>query len=111
MTIDEFRQMALTIPDAIEAAHVDHPDFRVGGKVFASLGVPGEDWGMVKLTPAQQVTFIEKAPKGFRPCSGAWGQRGYTNVHLPSAAPALVRTAIELASKNVVAGLKKRTAR
>jgi hypothetical protein len=65
MTADEFRKMALEIPGAVERSHMNHPDFRVAGKIFASLGVPGENWGMVKLTPEQQRAFINKAPKIF----------------------------------------------
>ena len=76
MTIDEFRRMALEIPTAVEQSHMNHPDFRVTGKIFASLGVPDENWGMVKLTPDQQRTFIEKAPEVFKPSSGAWGRQG-----------------------------------
>ena len=74
MTIDEFRKMALGIPTAVERSHMNHPDFRVAGKIFASLGVPDASWGMVKLTPEQQRAFIEKGPEVFKPCSGAWGR-------------------------------------
>jgi hypothetical protein len=53
MTVEQFRELALSLPDAVEGAHQGHPDFRVGGKVFASLQ-PGRGLGMVKLTPGQQ---------------------------------------------------------
>jgi hypothetical protein len=53
VTADEFRRLALRLPEASEEAHMGHPDFRVRGKVFASLG-PDEEWGMVKLTTALQ---------------------------------------------------------
>jgi hypothetical protein len=101
MTIDEFRKMALEIPTAVEQSHMNHPDFRVAGKIFASLGAPDENWGMVKLTPEQQRTFIEKAPEIFKPCSGAWGRQGATNVYLPAAKATIVRTALDAAAKNV----------
>ena len=94
MTNDEFRTMALKIPAAVERSHMNHPDFRVAGKIFASLGVPDKNWGMVKLTPQQQRTFIEKAPEVFKPCSGAWGRQGYTNVYLPFAKTNIVRAAL-----------------
>src|SRR5205809_3470213 len=67
MTNDEFRTMALKIPAAVERSHMNHPDFRVTGKIFASLGVPNKSWGMVKLTPEQQRALIEKAPEVFKP--------------------------------------------
>jgi hypothetical protein len=108
MTIDQFRKMALEIPNVIERSHMNHPDFRVAGKIFASLGVPDESWGMVKLIPEQQRAFIEKAPNVFKPCSGAWGQQGYTNIHLASARPNIVRAALEAAAKNVASRAKKK---
>jgi hypothetical protein len=108
MTIDEFRKMALEIPNAVERAHMNHPDFRVAGRIFASLGVPDENWGIVKLTPEQQHTFIEKAPEVFKPSSGAWGRQGYTNVYLPTANAPVVRAALDAAAKNVGSKKKKR---
>jgi hypothetical protein len=87
---------------------MNHPDFRVGGKVFASLGVPDESWGMVKLTPEQQRAFIKKAPKVFKPCSGAWGRQGYTNVYLTAAKATIVRAALDAAAKNVASRAKKK---
>jgi hypothetical protein len=83
MTIDEFRKMALGIPTAVERSHMNHPDFRIAGKIFASLGVPDRSWGMVKLTPEQQRAFIVKAPDVFKPCSGAWGVRATRMFILP----------------------------
>jgi len=101
--------MALEIPASVERSHMNHPDFRVAGKIFASLGVPDESWGMVKLTPEQQRTFIENAPQAFKPCSGAWGRQGCTNVYLPSAKARIVRTALDAAAKNVANRKKKKT--
>ena len=109
MTIDEFRKMALEIPNAIERSHMNHPDFRVEGKIFASLGAPDENWGMVKLTPEQQRTFVKKAPETFKPCSGAWGRQGATNVYLAAAKATIVRTALDAAAKNVANGNQKKT--
>jgi YjbR protein len=102
MTIDEFRKMALEIPGAVERSHMHHPDFRLAGKIFASLGIPDKNWGMVKLTPEQQRIFVEKAPEIFKPCRGAWGRQGYTNVYFPSAKAKIVRAALDAAAKNVV---------
>src|SRR4029453_4965022 len=101
MTSDEFRKMALEIPEAVERSHMNHPDFRVAGKIFASLGVPDEDWGMVKLTPEKQHTFSEKAPNVFKPSSGVWGRQGYTKVYLAAAKATIVRNALDTAAKNV----------
>jgi hypothetical protein len=107
MTSDEFRKMALEIPTAVEQSHMNHPDFRVAGKIFASVGIPDENWGMVKLTPEQQRTFIKKAPTVFKTSSGAWGWQGYTNVYLPSAKTNIVRTVLHAAARNVASRAKK----
>ena len=80
---------------------MDHPDFRLGGKIFASLGYPDDEHGMVKLTPEQQRAFLKKAPKVFAPCAGMWGKRGATNVHLASARVELIRAALAAAAGNV----------
>ena len=109
MTSNEFRKMALEIPTAVERSHMHHPDFRVAVKIFASLGVPDKNWGMVKLTPEQQHAFIEKAPKIFKPCSGAWGRQGYTNIYLASAKAGIMRAALDAAAKNVAPRAKKKS--
>ena len=108
MTAHDFRKLALACPDAIESAHMNHPDFRVAGKIFATLGYPDKSSGMVKLTPAQQRSFVRKAPDAFRPCSGVWGVRGCTNVYLPSATQKLVRPALAAAFLNATVQAKKR---
>jgi hypothetical protein len=93
MTAALFKKLALALPEAVEAAHMGHPDFRVGGKIFATLG-PDEKWGMVKLTPEEQATIIAAQPEAFHPASGAWGQRGSTIVRLRQAKVLTVRQAL-----------------
>jgi hypothetical protein len=86
---EDFRRLALAIPDAVESAHGGHPDFRIGGRVFASLG-PGDDQAMVNLSPGLQAQIIEEVPLAFEPCAGVWGARGYTRVHLSRVQEAVV---------------------
>jgi hypothetical protein len=107
MTANKFRSMALEISGAVESSHMDHPDFRIGGKIFATLGYPNDEHGMVKLTPEQQREFVEKAPGLFHPCAGAWGKGGATSVRLRSATVGLLRVALDAASKNVTIPKKK----
>ncbi len=78
---------------------MDHPDFRVRGKIFATLG-PNEDWGMVKLTPQDQQAFVLEQPGAFQPFPGAWGARGCTKVLLQSAKSGVVRRALLAAWRN-----------
>ena len=99
MTATEFRRLALSFPEATEAAHMDHPDFRVRGKIFATLG-PKEDWGMVKLTADQQATFMLTETDVFHPASGAWGRRGCTIIQLADANELAVRQALSAAWRN-----------
>jgi len=85
MTANDFRRIALSLPETSEQRHQDHPDFRVGGKIFATLGYPDKSHGMVKLHPKEQVFFIEREPGVFSPAKGAWGFRGSTIVRLKAA--------------------------
>jgi hypothetical protein len=66
---EEFRRMALSLPETEERAHMGHPDFRVCGKIFATLGYANKEWGMVKLTPQQQEELVHDEPKTFDPWS------------------------------------------
>ena len=100
MTANDFRKLALSFPEAIESAHMDHPDFRVRGKIFATLGYPDKDSGVVKLTPDEQRNFVRSNPKVFQRVKGAWGRRGSTSVHLPAANIAKVREAVNAAWHN-----------
>ena len=78
-----------------------HPDFRVGGKVFATLGYPDATWGMIKLAPDQQEAFVTSEPSVFVPAKGAWGKKGATTVKLSSAKASSVRVALAAAWRNV----------
>ena len=111
MTQDDFRRLALSIPSAIELSHMSHPDFRVRGKIFASLGAPDETWGMVKLTPQEQRAFIATAPEAFKPCNGAWGRQGCTNVRLAAAKVEVAHAALIAAAANVASNAKKKKSR
>jgi hypothetical protein len=93
MTAPEFRRIAVRLPQVAESAHMGHPDFRVGGRVFATLGYPSRGWAMVKLTPEQQELFVRAQPVAFAPVKGAWGRGGATNVRLPAAKQRSVRAA------------------
>jgi hypothetical protein len=99
MTAQEFRELALCLPEATEGAHMGHADFRVRGKIFATLG-PDESWGMAKLTPEQQAMFVRTEPKVFQPVNGAWGRRGCTYVRLEAATEPSVRQALIAAWRN-----------
>lgn len=100
MTARDFREIALSFPEAVESAHMRHPDFRVHGRIFATLGYPDEDWGMIKMTLEDQERFVQANPDMFRPVKGAWGGRGNTNVCLPKAKIDRVREALRVAWRN-----------
>jgi hypothetical protein len=100
MTRKDFRRLALSFPETTENEHMDHPDFRVRGKIFATFGYPDERWGMVKLMPDQQVDLANAEPDVFVPVKGAWGRRGATSVLLRSAKLASLKRALGLAWRN-----------
>ena len=101
MTTQDFRRIALSLPEASENAHMGHPDFRVCNKIFATLGYPDEEWAMVKLTPEQQASFVRAEPGVFAPVKGGWGRRGATNVRIDGADEAILRHALVAAWRNV----------
>lgn len=87
-----------------------HPDFRAGGRIFATLHT-GDKTGMVKLTPEQQAEFVRSHPEMFEPESGAWGRQGCTRVHLRAADEEVVGEAMTLAWQGVSAAADKRMTR
>ena len=99
MTADEFREIALSFPEAEERSHMNHPDFRVGGKIFATLN-EDHTQGMAKLTPEQQQNFLRMEPASFTPASGAWGVSGATMIKLAQADEGAVRDALRFAWRN-----------
>lgn len=92
--------MTLDFPETAEGEHMGHPDFRVCGKIFATLMYPERGLGMVKLTPEQQAEFVEDYPKMFAPVKGGWGLRGATQVLLKAATKAALRNALVAAWLN-----------
>ncbi len=99
MNAKTFRELALDLPEAEEGEHQGHADFRVGGKIFATLG-PDEDWAMAKLTPPEQAVLMDQKPTVFEPCPGAWGARGHTKIVLKGATKSLVVRALGSAWRN-----------
>jgi hypothetical protein len=97
MTPDEFREIALGLENATEGAHMGHPDFRLHGKIFATLGYPDNRWAMIKLPPDEQAKFVEAYPGIFVPVKGKWGLQGATNVRLAAAPEQAVKGAINAA--------------
>jgi hypothetical protein len=100
MTSGEFRKLALSFAGAEERAHMDHPDFRVGGKIFATLHYPDDTNGMVKLFPDQQAELMRTDPEAFAPAAGKWGLKGATLVNLKAAKKAKLREALAMAWEN-----------
>lgn len=110
MTANEFRKLVLSFPGTEERAHHAHPDFRIGGRIFATLGYPDQTSGMVQLSPEQQAEFMHDHPLVFSPAAGAWGRKGSTIVCLPKATSGILKTAAEAAYQNAVNKNGKRTA-
>ena len=93
--------MVLSMKDAVEGSHMGHPDFRVGGRIFATIH-PDPKWAMVALTPDQQQRFVADAPGVFVPEKGAWGLQGATAVLLKSVAEEMLGEALTLARQNAI---------
>jgi hypothetical protein len=100
VTSEDFRRLALSLPEAAERSHHDHPDFRVRDKIFATLAPPDGSRGMVKLLPEQQEAFVRARPQAFTPVPGGWGDRGATYVLLAAADEDTVIDALWMAWRN-----------
>jgi len=108
MTADEFRELALSLPGAVESSHMNHPDFRAHGKIFATLGYPDATHGMVKLNPQDQKHFVTAHPEAFTPVKGAWGLQGSTSVRLSAARPEVLAAALDLAWQASTEAIQKK---
>jgi hypothetical protein len=111
MTPAAFAKITLSFDGAVEGAHGGHADFRAGGKVFATLGYPGKDWGMVKLAPEQQQMLVSTEPRIFVAVKGTWGLRGATSVRLAEADARTMRSALTMAWQNVTAAKARKPRR
>ena len=99
MTADDFRRVALGMAGTVEAGHMGHPDFRVGGKIFASLDAAGRR-GCVKLTLEHQEMLLEAEPELFESAAGYWGAKGWTYLRLEPADEATLTSALVAAWRN-----------
>ena len=94
---------------ATESAHMDHPDFRANGRIFATLGYPDKQWGMVKLSPEEQAIFVKDKSSAFIPVKGGWGRSGCTQVRLTQVDQSTLRNAMVAAWSKTTA--KRRPAK
>ena len=114
MTVNDFRRIALSLEGAEENSHMGSPDFRVGGRIFATLAAQAKGYGNLMLTPEQQAAFVEEMPEVFIPIAGGWGRMGATHVRLSAVSEDVLSGAMRTAwklrvDKNVKTG-KKRSA-
>jgi hypothetical protein len=112
MTIADFRRIALSLEGAEESSHMGSPDFRVGGRIFATLASQKLGYGNLMLTPQQQADFVQERPDVFVPVAGGWGKTGATHIRLAATnedeLAGALRTAWRLRiQKNAGAGRKK----
>ena len=99
MTADDFRRLALSLPEASEQSHMGHPDFRVGGRIFAGLDQAGAR-ASLKLVPDQQEVLMSAEPALFTPANGAWGAKGWTYLILAAADEETAASALRMAWRN-----------
>ncbi len=97
MTAAGFRRIALRLPEAVEGSHFGNADFRVGGRIFATLALESKGFGVLLLTPEQQGGMVEDAPDVFSPVPGGWGRMGATRVRLAKVAPDILEASMRMA--------------
>ncbi|MBZ9656291.1 MmcQ/YjbR family DNA-binding protein [Phyllobacterium lublinensis] len=98
MKLETFAEMALSFPETIQASHLGTTDFRVNGKIFATLR-PEKHRGVLSLTREDQALLRETSADMFEPVPGSWGEKGWTLVILQNADPEAVRHAMAMAWK------------
>jgi len=113
MNAEDFRRIALSLEGAEESSHMGAPDFRVGGRIFATLASQRQGFGNLMLTPEQQAAFVEEMPEVFLPIAGGWGRNGATHIRLAGANTDVLEGALRAAwtlrmEKNAKAGRSKR---
>jgi hypothetical protein len=116
MTSSDFRRIALSLPGAEEGSHMGSPDFRVGGRIFATLASEKQGYGNLMLTPEQQADFVSESPDIFVPIAGGWGRMGMTHIVLKAASKDVLHGALQTAwqlrvNKNAEGKAKKRAPR
>ncbi|HYK17775.1 MAG TPA: MmcQ/YjbR family DNA-binding protein [Bryobacteraceae bacterium] len=99
MTIADFRRLALSLPGAEEGAHMGAADFRVGGRIFATLASAKQGYGNLVLTPEMQADFVREQPDVFLPIEGGWGRMGMTHIRLAHANEDVLEGALRAAWK------------
>ena len=99
--INLFRRLALELPGAVESSHMNHPDFRLNDRIFATLSAQEKGCGVLKLTTEQQTAFITDQPQVFSPVQGGWGRMGMTFIHLKEADESIMTGALRTAYTNV----------
>lgn len=115
MNAADFRRIALSLEGSVEGSHMGSPDFRVGGKIFATLASQDQGYGNLMLTPEQQADFVRELPDVFLPVRGGWGRMGATHIYLAKANEDVLTGALLAAwrvrvEKNTKTSGKKRTA-
>lgn len=99
MTANDFRRIALSLEGAVEGSHMGAPDFRVGGRIFATLASQKQGYGNLMLTPEQQADFVRELPDVFLPVPGGWGRMGATHIRLAKANEDVLAGALRAAWK------------
>ena len=115
-TVADFRRIALSLEGAEESSHMGAPDFRVGGRIFATLASQKQGYGNLKLTLEQQADFVREAPDVFLPIPGGWGRMGMTHIRLAEASEDVLAGALRTAwqrraGRNTKAGKRRATSR
>jgi hypothetical protein len=116
MTADDFRRLALSLPGAEQGSHMGAVDFRVGGRIFATLAAVKQGYGNLMLNPEQQAAFVEEMPDVFLPIPGGWGKSGSTHIRLAAASEDVLAGALRTAwklrtEKNANTGRRQAAAR
>jgi len=99
MNAKDFRRIALSFDGSEEGSHMGAVDFRVGGRIFATLASVKQGYGNLMLTPEVQEEFVRELPDVFLPVHGGWGKSGATHIRLAQTSEDMLTGALEAAWK------------
>src|ERR1700694_1237259 len=111
MNAEDFRRIALSLDGAEEGSHMGAADFRVGGRIFATLAHQNQGFGNLVLTLEQQAAFVQELPEGFVPVAGGGGRRGETHIRLFAANEEVLAGALRAHEKSGARKTRSQAAR
>ena len=93
ITLEEFRDLSLALPETKEEPHFEKPSFRIKKKIFAVFNIK-TGIATIKLSEKEQDLFSLADKKNIYPVPNKWGKFGWTHVQLAEINKGLLNEAL-----------------